>query len=169
MDYMSVIYGFYHRARAFIRPNTSSARRSGVRHRLERWLILAKCVRWAAREYFPEGKGYTEAVAYFLVNLGRCWTFGGTAQALSWIKKVRELFLFVLAHPDEPGRTNQAKRRLRRVFGRRVVVDRLHESEPEFLQFLLTVLTLMRGVRVPPVLDTLSITDPPKVILDMAP
>lgn len=115
---------------------------------------------WAAREFFPDGHNLISLASTFLVRLGRVWVLGGTPSALLRIKKVRELYLFTLAHPGSRG-ANQARRRLRRELGPLAVVDRLNEAAPERVRFTLTVLTLMRGVRVPPVLDTGPIVTPP--------
>lgn len=45
-------------------------------------------------------------------------------------------------------------------------MDRLHQANSDYLRFFLTVLTLMRGVRVAPVLDTDSIVRPPSGEVD---
>jgi hypothetical protein len=133
----------------------------GARKRLETWLHLTKCAGWAHREFIsPGGDTLLNRASTFLVGLGRVWTFGGTRSALYRIKKTRELFLFVLAHPDSSRKTNQAKRRLRRLLGPLAVVDRPNEDAFVNVRFCLTVLTLMRGVRVPPTLDTGPITSP---------
>lgn len=86
--------------------------------------------------------------------------YSGTGPALFRIKKTRELFLFTLAHPTSR-KANQAKRRLRKLLGPLAVVDRPNEDEFANTRLALTVLTLMRGVRVAPVLDTGPITGAP--------
>lgn len=63
------------------------------------------------------GEQRFSTVTQFLVNFGRCWVYGGTPVALAWIKKVRELFLTLLAHPHSSKKTRQVRRRLRKVFG----------------------------------------------------
>lgn len=123
MDVKSPIYSFYWSARSFLTPKTVSGMAvrdssRGARGRLEKWLRLVKGVLWLTRTFVPvAGEQRFSALSSFLVAFGRCWTFGGTRQALAWIKKVRELFLTLLAHPHSSKKTRQVRRRLRRVFG----------------------------------------------------
>jgi len=142
-------------------PRSTASR--GARRRLEWWLHLCRTVGWATREFFPGCDNLIAEAATFLVRLGRVWVLGGTPAALYRVKKVRELYLFTLAHPGTRA-ANQAKRRLRRELGPLAVVDRPNEDGPSRVRFTLTVLTLMRGVRVPPVLDTGPITLPSTVL-----
>jgi len=158
-SFRDTIYSVYWGLRAKLHAPRSTASR-GARRRLEWWLHLCKTVGWAAREFFPDGHSLLPLASTFLVRLGKVWVLGGTPSALLRIKKVRELYLFTLAHPGSRG-ANQARRRLRRELGPLAVVDRLNEAAPSQVRFTLTVLTLMRGVRVPPVLDTGPITSPP--------
>lgn len=120
---MSKVYSLYWSIRGFTQ-GSNPERSTGVRPRLERWLRLTKCVLWYTRAFHtPEQQGRLWAMASsFLVCLGRCWALGGTPQALSWIKKVRETVLFVLQHPGNSRKTCQARRRLRRIFGKPAVV-----------------------------------------------
>lgn len=72
VDRLKPIYAFYWEARAFLGTSKSQNGHKGVRHRLEQWLRLCKCVLWFCRHFVPAAGGERfQLISFFLVRLGR--------------------------------------------------------------------------------------------------